>query len=143
MGKKHAAYIQGLKELGCRPGELWQLRWDDVDFGSRTCNITPEKGSRAKQLRISAKLIGMLNTLSKKEAFVSVSQMWKLFPCEVATCWASAKASWVRTTLTSPLAELKSDVCSRYGSFSSESDSISLLTQFMYMILLWHQVPTS
>jgi len=70
MGKKHATYLQGLKELGCRPGELWQLRWDDIDLTARTANITPEKGSRARQLRISIKLVGMLNTLSMKENFV-------------------------------------------------------------------------
>jgi len=96
MGKKHAAYIQGLKELGCRPGELWQLRWDDVDFGSRTCNITPEKGSRAKQLRISAKLIGMLNTLSKKEAFVSVGDL------DVFAKWFYLKRKKIAVWLNNP-----------------------------------------
>jgi integrase len=66
MGKKHSTYLQGLKELGCRAGELWNLKWDDLDLEARTANITPEKGSSARQLKISNKLVGMLNTLPRK-----------------------------------------------------------------------------
>jgi len=49
-----------------RPGEAWSLRWKDFDY-DRTCvTITPEKGSNARQLRISGNLISMLNALSHR-----------------------------------------------------------------------------
>jgi integrase len=46
-----------------RPGEAWALRWKDFDFDRASVTITPEKGSNARQLRISACLIAMLNAL--------------------------------------------------------------------------------
>jgi integrase len=66
MGRRHSTYLQGLKELGCRAGELWNLKWDDLDLEAKTVNITPEKGSSARQLKISNKLVGMMNTLPRK-----------------------------------------------------------------------------
>ena len=46
-----------------RPGEAWALRWKDFDFDRASVTITPEKGSNARQLRISSCLIAMLNAL--------------------------------------------------------------------------------
>jgi len=62
-GKKTATFLQLLKETGMRPGEAWGLRWKDFDFGRASVTITPEKGSNARQLRISGSLISMLNAL--------------------------------------------------------------------------------
>jgi len=70
MGKKQATYLQGLKELACRAGELWALKWDDLDLEARLANITPEKGSLARQLKISNKLVGMINALPRKGSLV-------------------------------------------------------------------------
>ncbi len=65
MGKKHATYLQGLKELGCRAGELWQLTWDNLDFERKVATIAPEKNSNPRQLRMSSKLVAMLNSLPR------------------------------------------------------------------------------
>jgi len=64
-GEKTAAFLQLLKETGMRPGEAWMLRWKDFDFEKASVTITPEKGSNARQLRISNRLIAMLNTLPR------------------------------------------------------------------------------
>ncbi len=70
MGKKHACYLQGLKELKCRAGELWNLKWSDVDFENRAVTITPEKNSNPRQLRISPKLIVMLGSLPRNNDLI-------------------------------------------------------------------------
>ncbi len=62
-GKKTATILQLLKETGIRPGEAWSLRWKDLDFERASVTITPEKGSNARQLKISSHLIAMLNAL--------------------------------------------------------------------------------
>ncbi len=41
------------------------LQWTDFDFENKTVNITPEKGSDPRQLRISMRLIMMLTALPK------------------------------------------------------------------------------
>jgi integrase len=64
---KHvAAFLQIAKETGARAGEIYNLKWIDIDFENRTVNITPEKGSNPRIFKISNKLIAMLNTLPKE-----------------------------------------------------------------------------
>jgi len=65
--RKTATFLQLLKETGMRCGEAFLLQWTDFDFANRTVNITPEKGSEPRQLRISTQLISMLNSLSKEK----------------------------------------------------------------------------
>jgi hypothetical protein len=42
---KVATFLQIIKETGARAGEVFNLKWTDVDFENRTITITPEKGS--------------------------------------------------------------------------------------------------
>ena len=65
VGKKAATFLQLLKETGMRCGEAWQLKWTDLNPANRTVNITPEKGSNPRVLKVSQKLIAMLNALPK------------------------------------------------------------------------------
>jgi integrase len=65
LGPKTACFLQLLKETGMRPGEAWNLEWTDLDFERGTVNVTPEKGSRARQLKASNRLLAMLNNLQK------------------------------------------------------------------------------
>jgi len=62
---KTATFLRLLKETGARLGEAWQLEWIDLDFETKTVNITPEKGSNPRKLKISDKLVSMLNNLPK------------------------------------------------------------------------------
>jgi len=64
---KHvAAFLQAAKETGARAGEIYNLKWIDINLENRTINLTPEKGSNPRLLKISNKLIAMLNTLPKE-----------------------------------------------------------------------------
>jgi integrase/predicted RNA-binding Zn-ribbon protein involved in translation (DUF1610 family) len=60
-----AAFLQLLKETGARAGETFALKWEDVDFETRTVRIAPEKGGEPRIFRVSIKLLGMLNALPK------------------------------------------------------------------------------
>ena len=52
-----------------RCGEAFILKWTDFNFENRSVDVTPEKGSNARQLKTSTQLIAMLNSLPKdKEA---------------------------------------------------------------------------
>ena len=61
-----ATFLQLLKETGVRCGEAWQLKWTDIDLETDTVRITPEKGSNPRIARLSNKLIGMLECITKK-----------------------------------------------------------------------------
>jgi integrase len=70
LGKKSATFIQLLKETGARLGECWDLKWIDLDMESCTIRVTPEKGSNPRTLKISNKLVCMINALPKKWAYI-------------------------------------------------------------------------
>ena len=63
--KRMATFLQVLKETGARAGEIWRLRWEDVDTVTRTIRVTPEKGSEPRIFHISQKLVAMLESLPK------------------------------------------------------------------------------
>jgi integrase len=60
-----AVALQIAMETGARVGEIFRLKWSDVDFESQTIRITPEKGGKARIFKMSSKLCQMLNTLPK------------------------------------------------------------------------------
>jgi integrase len=49
-----------------RIGEAQSLKWNDIDFDSRTINVTPEKGSNPRIIKISNKLVGMVTEAKRK-----------------------------------------------------------------------------
>ncbi|MBT0160416.1 tyrosine-type recombinase/integrase [Candidatus Bathyarchaeota archaeon A05DMB-2] len=65
-GRILATFLQFLKETGARCGEVAKLKWSDIDFERKIVRITPEKGSRARVLPISRKLIDMLSNHSRQ-----------------------------------------------------------------------------
>jgi len=71
-GRKTATFLQMLKETGARCGEVWGLRWTDIDFQNGIVTITPEKGSEPRQFKVSGKLIAMLNALPREDV-----RIWK------------------------------------------------------------------
>jgi integrase len=66
--KKTSVFLQLPKETDMRCGEAFMLKWTDFDFENKTVNITPEKGSEPRQLKLSTQLIAMLNSLPKEKA---------------------------------------------------------------------------
>jgi len=69
---KHiAAALQIMKETGARSGEVYRLRWSDVDFGNMKIRINnPKKKSHARIFKISSKLLGMLNSLPREGEYI-------------------------------------------------------------------------
>jgi integrase len=63
--KRMATFLQMLKETGARCGEIWTLKWEDLDTESKVVNITAEKNSNPRVVHLSNKLIDMLQTLPK------------------------------------------------------------------------------
>ena len=61
---KLATFLQVLKETGARYGEIIELKWTNNDTEAQIINISPEKGSNPRTIRISNKLLAMLNILS-------------------------------------------------------------------------------
>jgi integrase len=66
LPKKLSIFTRTLKETGARAGEAWRLQWRDVDVQHTTITINnPEKGSRARRLKVSSQLVGLLSTLTR------------------------------------------------------------------------------
>jgi integrase len=62
-----ATFLQIGKETAARAGEIYNLKWTDIDFERQTIRITAEKGSEPRIFKISSKLLGMLNGLQRKD----------------------------------------------------------------------------
>jgi integrase/recombinase XerD len=76
--KRMATFLQLLKETGMRCGEACQLKWTDIDLVNNSVRITPEKGGNPRNLKISAKLVDMLNEMPKDtiSAFTYNTNAW-------------------------------------------------------------------
>ena len=70
VGKKTSCFLQLLKETGMRCGEAYDMKWVDLDLEKGIVNVVPEKHSHARQLKISPRLIAMLNNLQRKWPYV-------------------------------------------------------------------------
>jgi integrase len=64
-GNRMATLLQTLKETGARISEIRKLKWIDLSTEQKTLNITPSKNSNPRLLRISDKLINMMNKLPR------------------------------------------------------------------------------
>ena len=65
--KTISAILQLLKETGMRIGEANSLEWTDIDLQRKTVVVnTPEKHGNPRILKISTKLIAMVQALPKK-----------------------------------------------------------------------------
>jgi len=70
-GRKTATFLQVLKTTGARLGEAAKLKWIDINTVNNTIAInSPEKGSRARTIKVSGKTIAMLNALPKTSQYV-------------------------------------------------------------------------
>jgi integrase len=69
--KRISAFLQGLKETGANPGELWHLKWSDIDKERKVVTINaPHKGHNPRILPISSKFIAMVERLPKNSEYV-------------------------------------------------------------------------
>ena len=66
-GKRTATFLQVLKDTGARSGEAVKLQWTDVNTENNTISINnPEKSSKSRTIKVSAKTIAMVNAMPKK-----------------------------------------------------------------------------
>lgn len=80
--KRMAAYLQCLKETFADPTEALRIKWIDVDASRQTVKINhPVKGHNPRQLKVSNKLIAMMNSLPKKSERVFPITYGTLFSC--------------------------------------------------------------
>ncbi|MFQ6076464.1 MAG: tyrosine-type recombinase/integrase [Candidatus Bathyarchaeia archaeon] len=63
--RRMATFLQTLKETFADPGEALKLRWIDVDASNNVITISPVKGHNPRRLKVSSKLIAMLDSLPK------------------------------------------------------------------------------
>jgi integrase len=80
-----ATFLQLLKETGMRCGEACQLKWTDLDLVNNSVRITPEKGGNPRNLKMSIKLVDMLNEMPKEtiSAFTYSTNAWiRNFGCQ-------------------------------------------------------------
>jgi integrase/uncharacterized protein YlaI len=69
--KKVSTFLQTLKETTCRSGEAWKLEWIDIDNEHNVVTINkPEKHGLPRQIKVSSKLISMIQALPKTSKHV-------------------------------------------------------------------------
>ena len=76
-GPKMSTFLQMLKETGARCGEGWKLGWRDIDTERGLVTVTPEKGSRPRQFKISPKLCSMLSKLPRMGPLSLAPPKWR------------------------------------------------------------------
>lgn len=65
-GKVMRAFLQGLKELGTDPGELFAVEWDEIDFKRKKVAINhPVKGHNPRILDVSDEWLRMVSVLPR------------------------------------------------------------------------------
>lgn len=68
--KKISTTLQALKETGFRIGELWSCKWTDLDEEKSTLKCKSEKHGNPREIRVTRKLINMLQALPKTNDFM-------------------------------------------------------------------------
>jgi integrase len=63
--------LQLLKETGMRIGEACRLKWIDVDIEHKTVTVNqPEKNSQPRMLKMSTRLVAMLDNLPRENEHI-------------------------------------------------------------------------
>ncbi len=77
MSQRYGSLVQLIKETGFRIGEAVRLKVSDFDFerGIVTLN-TPEKGSNPRQLKLSNRCLGIVNTYIHKRVLRLNDRIW-------------------------------------------------------------------
>jgi integrase len=65
-----ATFLRVAKETGARAGEIYNLKWLDVDFERQSISITAEKNSNPRIFKMSNMLVAMLQKLPKEGDYI-------------------------------------------------------------------------
>ena len=75
LPRKLGIFTLTVKGTGARAGEAWNLEWLNINSEENSIIInSPEKGSRARKLKASTRLISLLSTLSRQGKYVFKKQ---------------------------------------------------------------------
>ncbi|MCW4022956.1 MAG: site-specific integrase, partial [Candidatus Bathyarchaeota archaeon] len=68
---KLSIFTRTVKETGARSGEVWSLLWEDIDYNKNQISINyPEKGSRARIVKVTSQPIASLSRLNRQTKYV-------------------------------------------------------------------------
>jgi len=71
MSSRLGTILLFIKETGCRLGEMWTIKWDDIRPEKSLVVINqPEKGSKARIIRVSARLMSLVLRQPRKTEYV-------------------------------------------------------------------------
>jgi integrase len=71
FSKRLATIVLFVKETGCRKGEMWNVKWNDLNPEKNYITINcPEKNSKPRRIRISSRLISLINQLPRRCDYV-------------------------------------------------------------------------
>lgn len=99
--RRISALLLLLKETGMRIGEACRLKWTDINAENNTIAVNePEKGSNARIIRVSDRLIGVVEALPKKcdRVFGKSNKTDKSHSYQRQRIWLSKKLSNPRLT---------------------------------------------
>lgn len=71
LSRRLGTIVLFIKETGARKGEMWGVRWSDID--SEKCRVLitcPEKNSRPRAVRVSQRLMGLMCKLPRTSDYV-------------------------------------------------------------------------
>lgn len=99
--RRMATYLQTLKETFADPSEALRIKWIDVDASNNVISINhPVKGHNTRQLKVSNKLIAMIQALPKTNE--------RVFPTTYPSIIAAYQRVRARTARTLQNPRLKS-----------------------------------
>jgi len=70
LPRRVRTFLQLVKETGARPREAWELRWIDIGPNNTIMINAPEKNSKPRAIKVSSRLIAMLNTLPRRCRYI-------------------------------------------------------------------------
>jgi integrase len=84
--RRLSTLLQLLKEIPIRIGEALALKWTEIDSKRRIIYVnTTEKDGRPRVFKISDKLLGMLNSLPKKNEGIFRTSSYQYMRTQLAT----------------------------------------------------------
>jgi integrase len=60
LGPKLAAFMMTVKDTYARAGEVFNLKWTDLDLNTNSVSITPEKGCKPRRIKLKTRTVAAL-----------------------------------------------------------------------------------
>jgi integrase len=70
LGPKLAAFMMTVKDTYARAGEVFNLKWTDLELNTNTVSITPEKGSKPRRIKLKARTVAALLARTRTHQYI-------------------------------------------------------------------------